>query len=361
MYGMVERTRCTGCGLCAAVCGKKAIAMRRDREGFLYPEINPALCTKCGLCGRACADRQTDTPSGGTCWGARAEEEAVRELGSSGGIFPLMAQQVIREGGAVFGASLREDGTVRHIGVSRLEDIVQISRTKYVQSELSQVWEDLPPLLRQGRQVLFCGTPCQAAAVGTWLGAERRRVILADLVCYGVPSPGIWEDYVRWLERRWGGPFQSFSFRDKRAADNGHTAAVRTGGQEYAYPLYQDRFCRSYFKNVNIRPACFHCAYCTPRRSSDVTLGDFWGVEDIRPGFSDGRGVSAVICHTPAGEALWEKVRDRTRHFSCREEDVANDKQPRLREPTQPSPRRERYMGLYGKIPFSLWLYLFRR
>ena len=362
MFGMAERDLCSGCGVCAAVCREDAIQMIMDREGFRYPVLDLERCIRCGRCGAACSKRDADNgPVSNTYWGARAREEEVRHLSSSGGIFPLLASRTIEDGGVVFGASLREDGTVTHIKISHLEEIPLIARTKYVQSQLSQVWTDILPPLEDGRPVLFCGTPCQAAALWSYLGKARQNLILVDLICYGVPSPGIWGNYVNYLEQKYGRPFQDFFFRDKRNRDNGHTAVLRTGGREHIWPLGKDPFCRSYFQNVNLRPACFQCGYCTPYRTSDLTIGDFWGVEEIRPDFADGMGTSAVICHTLAGLHLWERVRDQTQWFSCREEDVVNQSQPRLREPVKQSPRRAWYMGLYGRIPFPIWLQLFRR
>lgn len=277
-------------------------------------------------------------------------------MGSSGGLFPLLASQILAQGGAVFGAALLEDGSVRHICVRRREELPRITRTKYVQSDLSQVWGQLRPRLEEG-PVLFCGTPCQTDGVRAFLGEDRAGIVLVDLICYGVPSPGVWERYVRYLERRYRGVFRGFSFRDKRA-EYGRACSLRVGERELVWPLSKDLFCRTYFKNVNLRPSCFRCGYAAAERTSDLTLGDFWGVEGVRPGFDDRRGCSVVLCHTRAGTELWEQVRDQTRWFACREEDAANESQPRLRTPTRPSPRRGLWMGLYGRIPFPLWLRL---
>ena len=360
---MVERQFCTGCGACAAVCPQEAIWMKAGQDGFVYPHIEAASCTACGLCDRACpiAEETAVRPNERTFFGAKAKEKDMRLQGSSGGIFPLLATHVLQAGGSVWGASLMEDGRVCHIEIRREADISQLSRTKYVQSDISQVWKRIQLLAREKHPVLFCGTPCQTDALRTFLGERRGNLILADLICYGVPSPGIWRRYVSYLEDQYGGKFRSFSFRDKRNRDNGHTCAVQAGEMEYAYPLSADLYCRSFFSNVNIRPSCFHCRYCTPNRSSDITLGDFWGIEEVRPGFDDGMGCSAVICHTGAGKRLWDQIREKTEWFACGEGDVANTMQPRLREPVREHPRRRLYMRLWRILPFPLWLRLFRK
>lgn len=356
---MIQKSLCTGCGACAAVCREKAIAMKRDGEGFSYPLINPALCTRCGLCSKICPiKKQPPAAEENSFFGARAKEESVRFSSSSGGLFPLLAAQVLQSGGAVFGAALLEDGRVQHKSIRRTEDIGQITRTKYVQSDLSAVFSELPDLLSSGCPVLFCGTPCQSAALRSLFG-EAPGLLLLDLICYGVPSPEIWERYVRLLEKQYGGPFHAFSFRDKRNRDNGHTAAFKTGGKEYCRPLSRDPFCQSYFRNINLRPSCSHCRFCTVNRESDMTLGDFWGIEQVKPGWDDGMGSSALICHTPAGMRLWESVREKTEWFSCREKELANGRQPRLQRPAAPSPLRPFYMQLYRLLPFSWWIRLF--
>lgn len=358
---MVEKELCTGCGACAAICPQGAVTMEPDWEGFLYPSVDNRLCTNCSLCEKVCPISTPECFSGeNTYYGAKAKDDKTRLLGSSGGIFPLLAESVISDGGVVFAAALGKDAAVRHVGISRTQDIPLVTRTKYVQSDLSQVYAEIKPLLRQGRKVLFCGTPCQTDAVRSYTGPEQDNLILADLICYGVPSPGIWADYVRFLEKKYKGAFGAFFFRDKRNADSGHTAALVIDGKEYTYPLYQDSFCRSFFRNVNIRPSCFSCRYCTTERNSDITLGDFWGIEHISPDFDDKMGSSAIICHTDKGKQIWEKIQEKTEYFVCRMEDVANSDQPRLREPTVQSPRRGLYMWLYRRLPFSLWLRLFR-
>lgn len=361
---MTEREHCTGCGVCAAVCEARAIHMEPDPEGFLYPVVQRDRCRGCGRCDRFCplSAGEPDRTAGWErlFFGAKAEEEEARLLGSSGGMFPLLARRVLQKGGAVFGSSLLPGGAVRHAGIESPGEIPGLAGTKYVQSDLSPAFGEMARVLREGRPLLFCGTPCQAAAVRSLFGAEGKGLLTVDLICYGVASPVIWQRYVRLLERRYRGTLSAFSFRDKRSGDDGRSCSFRIGGREYAGPLLRDPFCRSYFRNVNIRPSCFSCRYSTTRRQSDLTLGDFWGIEEVSPGFSDGMGCSAVICHTPAGKALWEEVRDRTQWFPCREEELANPRQPRLRGPVVPSPRRERYLRLYRRLPFPLWIRLFR-
>lgn len=359
---MVEKEHCTGCGACKAVCPQGAIVMHRDWEGFLYPRIKRALCTHCGLCTKVCPITKEMRPlDESVCFGAKAKDERVRDLGSSGGVFPLLAASVLRSGGTVWGAELAEDGVVRHIEIHTEEDISRISRAKYVQSDLSRVWDRIKPLLQEGNPVLFCGTPCQTDALRVYLGKDWSNLFLVDIICYGVPSPVIWKNYVKYLESRLGGEFHDFRFRDKRNRDNGHTCMISVGEQEYTYSLDDDLYCWLFFRNINIRPACFRCRYCTTARNSDITLGDFWGIELINPNFDDGYGSSVVICHTSAGQKLWSQIQNETQWFVCDRQMVVNDRQPRLREPAKAHAKRQIYLFLRRLMPFPLWLWLIRR
>ena len=179
-----------------------------------------------------------------------------------------------------------------------------------------------------------------------------------DLVCYGAPSPGIWSDYVKYLERKHHGTMTDFSFRDKRNRDNGHARSYRIGDQEYAGSLYGDGYCQMYFTDFTVRPSCHQCEYCTTDRDSDFTIGDFWGIENVRPDLDDGMGTSMVIVHTERGRRIWETVKEALSWFPCGRTDVL---QPRLTHPTRMSKGRRVFMTLYKVLPFSLFLTLFTK
>ncbi len=357
MNDFTSRNLCTGCGVCEAVCPQKAILLKPDQEGFFYPCIEESLCSHCQQCILKCPVKNSSPANThSTFFGAHAKDKRIRLMGSSGGIFPLLAISVLQKQGIVFGAALTKDGQVLHKGIDKISDLEQITRTKYVQSNLSGIWEKINISLKEGRVVLFCGTPCQTEALRSYLGKEYENLFLADLICYGVPSPGIWHNYLDFLKKRYHQKPKNFFFRDKRRKDNGHSVTIQFENTESSYSIYEDPFLRSYFKNINLRPSCYHCSYCTVARNSDITLGDFWGLEGINPQFDDGLGNSLLICHTAKGKHLFEHIKGETEWFSCEEADAI---QPRLQKPTKPSIARSLYMLLYQCLPFSLWIRLF--
>lgn len=348
-----EKVMCCGCGACRDACPVDAIRMVRDPEGFWYPQADEKACVQCGRCRTVCPMGKAETAGTNLYFGARAREDAVLRGSSSGGVFPVLAEYVLQRHGAVFGAGWGEHMEVLHQEAWTLEELEGLKRTKYVQSRLDGVYRRIETLLREDKWVLFCGAPCQAHALRLFLGKPHPKLLTAGLVCYGAPSPGVWEDYVRLLERRHGGALTAFSFRDKRNRDGGHTRAYVCGGREFAGDLNLDPYCGLYFANCIIRPACHACPYCTTDRGSDFTLGDFWGIEKIQS--DDGMGHSLVMLHTDKAREVWPEIRERLNWFSCEREDLL---QPRLVGPTPAAGSRGVFMALRRVLPGTALLLL---
>lgn len=367
-YGAARKEMCCGCGACADACHACAIKMIEDHEGFFYPQVDREKCTNCGRCRQVCpvnkqdfaknSDRDVEVqkePSN-QYFGVQAKESEIRYSSSSGGIFPLLAHYVLTRQGVVYGAGYDGNMKVVHQEVHSLEELVQIKRTKYVQSSLNGIYKRIEWQLKQGQWVLFCGTPCQAEALRLFLGSAYERLLLMDLVCYGVPSPGLWQDYVKYLEHRHGGMMTDFSFRDKRNKDNGHMRSFLIDDTEYVESLYSDLYCKLYFGNYILRPACHACQFCTTRRNSDLTIGDFWGIEHVRSDVDDGMGTSLVILHTAKVKKIWEEIKTHTDWFACEKEQAL---QPRLQSPTEAAKGRRLFMAAYRALPFSFLIKLF--
>lgn len=354
-----EKQECCGCGACADVCEKHAITMEMDEEGFLYPAVDEQKCVFCQRCRQVCPlKKETVFQRRYRYYGAVNKDQHVRNRSSSGGVFSLLADYVLHRSGSVFAAGYDPEMNVVHMEITDAKDLDRVRRSKYVQSDTGMIFRKIWARLEEGRWVLFIGTPCQAEALRLYLDQEYDRLIIADLVCYGAASPQIWKKYLCWLERRYGGKIEEYDFRDKRNRDHGHTVSWKNGKEEKAYPLHKDPYIQLYFHNYTIRPSCFQCPFCTTERNSDITLGDFWGVEKIRPEIDDRMGVSLVMTHSEKGEALWSEIRKKCVSFECEKKDIL---QPRLQTPTERPARRAVFMTLYRRLPFPVILWMFRR
>lgn len=351
-----EKEKCCGCGACVDGCDAEAIEMVQDKEGFFYPRINKANCTGCGRCEQVCpVNKPMTADRTNQYFGMLAKEEEIRYSSSSGGIFSIVARYVLEQQGGVYGAGYNENMEVTHQEVRGLVELESIKRTKYVQSDLKGIYKKIQQRLKQGRWVLFCGTPCQAQALRLFLNQSYEKLILMDLICYGVPSPGIWQRYVKYLENKHGGKMTDFSFRDKRNRDHGHMRSFVIGGIEYAGSLFSDIYCNMYFGNYILRPSCHACQFCTADRNSDFTIGDFWGMERVRPDLDDGMGTSLVILHTDKAREIWDQIKERVVWFTCEKEQAL---QPRLLEPTKAAKGRKLFMAAYKALPFPLLIKL---
>ena len=356
-----KKEECCGCNACMEICPEGAVSMVEDREGFYYPQINKSVCSDCGKCKRVCPIKSTKVEKDENLYfGVQVKDEKIRFSSSSGGIFSILAYFVISRNGIVYGAGYDEDMKVIHQKVEDLSQLEQIKRTKYVQSDMSGIYNSIEMNLRENRWVLFCGTPCQVQALKLFLNRQYERLILVDLVCYGVPSPGVWKKYVKYLERKHGGRMTEFVFRDKRNKDDGHTLSYIIDGKEYVDSIYEDNYCRMYFKNYILRMSCFNCKFCRVYRNSDFTIGDFWGIKHIRTEFNDGMGTSLVIVHSDQARRIWNEIQKELFWFQCKKEELL---QPRLLYPTNGDGGMNRiiFMLLYKILPFSLAVKLAER
>ncbi len=356
-----KKSQCCGCGACKAVCPGRAIVMAPDSEGFSYPKVNKKACIDCGRCEAVCPinyHHKHEMTEKCIYLGTQAKDDRVRFSSSSGGVFPILARYILSCGGVIFGATMDFNGVVYHKDIQSVEEIGPLQKSKYVQSEMADCFEKIGNYLKSGRKVLFAGTPCQCQAVKQYIGKKDDKLLLVDLVCYGVASPEVWKKYIGELEKKYHGKVSDFCFRDKREKDNGHTVSMKIDGKEHAYSMDQDIFCKLYFRNCIIRPSCYSCRFCTPERESDMTIGDFWGIEKIKPDMNDGMGTSLVILHSKNACNIWEEVKDNFYFFPCKREDAL---QPRLCSSTPCSKRRWGFFMLNKLLPIGVTHKLMRK
>ena len=348
---LAERSRCTGCGACASGCPKDAISMERDKEGFLYPAVHEEACVRCGHCTAVCPALHPREPRPlPAVFAAWNRDESVRKDSTSGGVFSVLAEYILESGGVVFGAALDGRQHLRHVACFRKEDLWRLRGAKYVQSDLGDCYREVKRWL-QTKPVLFSGTPCQVDGLYRYLGCRPENLTTCDLVCHGVPSPGVWEDMVRSIEKRKGKSLQVVRFRNKVTGwKDSHFTTVYTDGSVDSAPLFATEFGRAFGRALFLRPSCHTCAYTSMNRPGDFTLGDFWGLRPEELPEQQERGVSLLLVNTPHGSHLFDQLPLARQAFPAERAIAGN---PRLACPIQRPADRAAFFAAYALEPFD--------
>lgn len=336
--------RCCGCGACVAACPKNAIEMTADARGFYKPKVLDS-CVQCGACLKVCP---VEEPPVGeqprdfyAC--AAAPERVLRS--SSGGVFSLLAEAVLAEGGVVFGCGWGAEQLPRHIQVGTLEELSRLYGSKYAQSNMEGIYPQVKQRLQEGKRVLFSGTPCQVAGLRRFLKKEYENLIAVDFICHGVPSPKVLNKHLTELEQKQGAKVESLTFRDKTKGWKQLQLTVRfADGSEYSSPASQDPYYRAFLGNLSLNQICGECPFNTLPRSADITLGDFWRVEQHHEGFGENSGVSCVVVSSEKGETLFDAVRQHLTVVQSSRADIM-DGNPFLNGHCKLHKRREKFFA----------------
>ncbi|MCI9120855.1 MAG: 4Fe-4S dicluster domain-containing protein [Oscillibacter sp.] len=349
---LADRAHCTGCSACRNICPRDAIILARDREGFAYPAVNPEACVHCGRCTAVCPALEPrrasrPLPAAFAAWNQNGD---IRRDSTSGGAFSALADYVLEGGGVVFGAAMDARQHLRHTACFQKEDLWRLRGAKYVQSDLDTVFRDVKKCL-ETRQVLFSGTPCQVDGLYHYLGGRPENLTTCDLVCQGVPSPGVWEDMVRHIEGVRGRTLQTVRFRNKvEGWKNSHFTAVYDDGTADTHPLFQTEYGRAFGRALFLRPCCYRCAYTNLNRPGDFTLGDFWGLSPDELPEQQQKGISLLLVNTPHGSHIFDQLPLRRQPFPV-ERAVAGN--PRLAVPVAQPAGRGAFFAAYALQPFD--------
>lgn len=339
MITLTDRRRCCGCSACADVCPHRAIRMAEDGMGFKYPEVDKSICVDCGICDSICAFKPAEK-------NALMLTEAIRfpsllHKSQSGGLGFALMRKAVREGLIVYGAAMGEDFSVRHIRVTEESELEALRLSKYVQSDMTGVPAMVKENLAAGRKVLFTGTPCQCAGIASIAGKYREGLLLADIICHGVPSPAVWRDFIHNQEMIHGKPVTEAIFRDKSLGWHDHRETLVFGDEKQVSYEYTFLF----YRHLILRPSCTVCPFASLDRPSDITMADCWGVEQDLPGFADdNRGCSLLIVHSKAGEAFAADFPDECIRTDIR---VPVEKQPNLYRPSKAHKRAKSFENSY--------------
>ncbi len=350
---ILNRERCTGCRVCENVCPSQAIEFKENKEGFLYPNVKEDLCTNCGFCTQKCPVL-TETEYGEIqeCYAVMSEKD-IRMESSSGGMFTVLANYILKKGGYVCGAAWKSPFTVAHKIIHRNEDLHELQLSKYIQSDLNDCYRQIKDLLAENKAVLFVGCPCQVDGLYHFLGKrDNQSLITADLVCHGVPSYKTLEKYCKEVagDRR----VKKINFRSKEVYKWSTTMKIEfSDGSIYRRGFKEDPWFNCFAENLFFRSSCYACKYAKIPRVGDFTLGDFWQIWRVNPSLDDGWGTSLVLANTEIADKLLAKLKKNLTLLKKMPLETARRYNAQLNYPSPYHKKRETFYKILNEQSFK--------
>lgn len=371
---------CYGCENCVNACPVDAITMKENREGFLVPQVDLEKCIQCGACDRSCiylqensagtektgnvsekssrANRSGDgqTLPGEECYALYgSSDERALEQSASGGVFPALAKYFIKNGGYVCGCIWNDKVEAVHVVSNDSREMEKMLHSKYTQSRMGNVYKETKKLLDAGKKVLFSGTPCQIAAVLRFTG-NPQNLYTCDVICKGVPSPGVWNKYKEYLQRESGSALKSVILRGKhRYGWNGPVTKYEfeNGSRREDLFFQLNHYIVGFLDGLYMRNSCYECQYKDRNHKADIVLGDFWGINRSDFKKSRNKGVSAVIVRTNKGKELFEQIRNQFVVNQVTYEEMV-EKNPSMTGSTPHNPKREKFFAEFETTPIEM-------
>lgn len=313
----ILHNNCVGCFSCKNKCPKNAISFNQDEEGFFYPELDDTTCINCGLCLSVCPLKSYFNYKGiqesNAVFGATNKNENVLENSSSGGLFYALATYVLEQNGIVFGAKFDSNFNVVHSYCSDKISLKDFQGSKYVQSYIGNSYTECKNFLEAGKTVLFTGTPCQIAGLNSFLGKKYEKLITADIICHGVPSPKLWENYLQYRKEQFQSEINNVNFRNKKYGWEEYSLSLKfTNSKESEYCSANDidSYMNLFLDETCSRESCYHCFFKGNKHCADFSLGDFWGAREIVPELYNKKGVSLLFCHSEKAKSIFNQIVD---------------------------------------------------
>ena len=356
---IIQKNKCTGCQACRQICPKDAITMIEDEEGFLYPEKNQKKCTECGLCTKICPiinDIKIED---------RIEKQEVQAVShknkdiiiksSSGGAFTSIVQAFCDKDYVIFGAKYGDRFEVIHSYIEDKTDIDIFRKSKYVQSNIKDTYREAKRLLNENKKVLFSGTPCQIAGLRKYLNKDYQNLFCVDLVCHGVPSQKVFNKYIYCVEKKYKDKIRKISFREKTFKKKWNSRNILIEFEKNKKIIENSEknyFLKGFHNKLFYRPSCKECKFANPKRYSDITIADCWGIEELYPDLDVHRGQSLMVINTEKGKKLLneinksQEVRELTLEFAIKSN-------AQFREPTKFNKNRELFFQNFENTRFD--------
>ncbi len=299
---------CAGCGACINACPKNCITMEINDEGFAYPVIDYKKCVRCGKCLKVCPALNKKESIEPMCYAVKASDD-VRLNSSSGGVFYHLAEKVLNKSGIVVGAAFDENMKLNHIVVDKKKDLIKLQGSKYLQSNINDIYKVVKDYLKEKKLVLFSGTPCQVKGLKLYLGKEYNNLYTVDIICHGVPSPLVYQKYIDKLENS-NNKVMEYNFRNKDIGWKEFSTKINYQDGTTTREKFSDNiYMKGFLRNLYLRKSCYNCQSNKFASGSDITLGDFWGIQEVMPEFDDDKGASLVFINSKNGEDLFNSTK----------------------------------------------------
>lgn len=345
---------CTGCEACTNICPVDAIKMIPDIWGFLYPVIDHGKCIGCKKCETVCPKLHPNTSNDEkpACYAAAADDR-TRFTSSSGGVFSILSDWVLSQDGVVCGAAFDSTFKVIHKCIDRSEDLEQLKKSKYVQSEIGFVYREIAEAAKKGKKVLFVGTPCQVGGLNNYLIEKnlRESVILVDFLCGGNPSPKMFRDY---LNETFDVPnIEKIDFREKDCGWKNSTifSVTMKNGENIRYTIDDSAYEKAFHLFMSKRECCMTCEFCGYRRQGDITIGDYWGIDRYDKSLNDGKGLSVIFVNNETGRSVLESTKQLFENI-C-ETPLSAARYNSVVVERKPHPMRRRFFSMYPGHSFT--------
>lgn len=326
MINLTKKEDCCGCGACVQKCPRACIVLSEDEEGFLYPSVRDTDCIDCGLCEKVCPVlniNESSLPK--SVFAAKNLNDEERINSSSGGIFVKLAETVLSQNGVVFGAAFDSNWEVKHTYTDAVTGLNTLMKSKYVQSEIGNTFLLSEKFLKEGRLVLFVGTPCQIAGLKSFLQKDYANLLCVDCLCHGVPSPGVWRRYLNeWLIKK----SHEQGTCELVVKDVDFRYKISSSWEQYCFRILlqelkkgeperkiehceyhqNNLYMKGFLNNIYLRPSCYVCKFRNGKCHSDLSIGDYWGIKKLMPDFYDRSGVSLVLVNNDKGEKYFNLI-----------------------------------------------------
>ena len=352
-----NKSECCGCGTCQLVCPKQAISMIEDQYGFIYPHIDYSKCISCHLCQNTCAyQNYNKTNSPLEVYALSLKDMNLLYKTASGGVFGGMAKEWINKGGLVIGASLYYSNNrlnLKHVCVDNMESLDKLLGSKYVQSNLNNIFVETKQYLELGKKILFSGTPCQISALKSYLRKEYINLVTVDLICHGVPNQKMFQEYIACEEKKENKVINNFKFRDKEKGWGLNAKIIYKDKKDKIIKSFDSSFYKLFLDCEIYRENCYSCPYANEFRQGDLTIGDYWGIEIAHPEYlkpsghlDQQKGISVLLVNTEKGKSLFEQNKDNYYYYISSFDKVSKHNK-QLNHPSEKGQKRAKLLDIY--------------